>query len=275
MKGILPSLALLLASSGGPRPLQDADRPAPPRAEDPADIARRAGADREAKEKLLRTFAEKGIFLDAERGRIEIEGRMNFPHMPVEYLLTSRRGATHECLFVTDASPSLLTAAVFVLGLERGKNVEYKVKEPPPTEEEMRAGVSPYETIPPRGDGLYVYVEWTEGEEVRQYRVEDLIQNDRTGRALPRQPWVFLGSRFVRTARGDPEVFAAEAEGNLVAVTYFALGNQIFTYPHPDAATQNAFTPNAALLPDRGSPVRIIFSRQRLERSFSSERRNG
>ncbi len=275
MKGNLPSLSLLLALAGRAGSSQDANRPGAPRPEDPAEVARRAGTDREAKKKLLRTFAEQGILLDAERGRIEIEGRMNHPHMPVEYFLTGKRGATHECLFVTEASPSLLTAAVFLLGLERGKNVEYREKNPPPTEEEMRSGVSPYETIPPSGNGLYVYVEWSEGEEVRQYRAEDLIQSDRTGRSLPRQSWVFLGSRFVRPARGDPEVFAAEVEGNLVAVSYFALGNQILTYPHPDAASQNAFTPNAALLPDRGSPVRIIFSRERLERPFSSGRRNG
>ncbi|MGH7152128.1 MAG: hypothetical protein ACREIU_15590, partial [Planctomycetota bacterium] len=68
MNGILPSLAFLLASPGtGPSP-QDANRPAAPRPEDPAEVARRAGADKEAREKLLRSFAEKGIHLDAERG---------------------------------------------------------------------------------------------------------------------------------------------------------------------------------------------------------------
>ncbi|HET6201246.1 MAG TPA: YdjY domain-containing protein [Planctomycetota bacterium] len=267
MKKLLASLlAFPLASAGATGRVQEGNRPPHVGAEDPAELARRAGTDRESREKLLRTFAEKGIRLDAARGRIEIEGRMNRPHMPIEYLLASPRGATHESLFVTEASPSLLTAAIYVLGLERGKNVEYREKVPPPTEEEVRSGVSPYETIPPRGDGLFVYVEWSDGEEIRQYRAEDLVQNDRTGRALPRDPWIFLGSRFVRTAREDPEVFAAEAEGNLVAVTYFGLGNQILTYPHPDAATQNAFSPNAPLLPDPGSKVRIVFSRQRLER---------
>lgn len=236
-------------------------------------MARLARENPQAMEALRGAFAAAGIALDPERGRIEFEAALNAPEMPLEYLLASPRGATHECILVTTVSPTLLTAAIYVLGLQPGKNVDYRERVPPPTEEEARRGAPFFDTIRPTGDGFYLYVEWREGEELRHYRVEDLVVNARSGRSIPRERWVFLGSRFVRPAKGDAEVFAAEAEGNLAAINFFSLGNQILTYPHEDASFQNVFYPNEALLPDPGTPVRVLLSRERLERPYGSSPR--
>ena len=104
-RDVLPILTLLLASGGPSGSSQDANRPAPPRQEDPAEIARRAGADREAKEKLLRSLAEQGILLDAERGRIEIEGRPNGRTLGTLTFRVEARGAGSFPIMVTLQTP--------------------------------------------------------------------------------------------------------------------------------------------------------------------------
>ena len=89
------------------------------------------------------------------------------------------------------------------------------------------------------------------------------------GRTLRRHRFVYLGSRMVERRSGEVQ-FAAALEGNLVNIPFFAQGNTLLTAALPECISQKAWLPNAWLLPERGSPALLIFSRERLHRPPAS-----
>lgn len=214
---------------------------------------------------LEKAFLEHGIHLDVERALCSIPVAIDVRDDLLEYLLVNPHGAQHESLFLTDIVPSRLNAALLALGAAPGKNAQWKRRDPPPTPEELRDGVLPYTVEPPSGDGFLLYVAWRERGETFFYRVDDLLRNLETGRSLARHRWVFLGSRMVRfRGQQDQEVFAADVEGNLVNIVFFEQGNTLLTGARPECLRQTIWLANGWLLPSRGSPVELFFSRQPL-----------
>jgi hypothetical protein len=179
----------------------------------------------------------------------------------LEYVLVAPGGAAHEALFQTDVQPSLLNTALLALGVEPGANATWERIDPPPTLEERRAGKKPYRIHLPVGDGFLMYVAWREKDETYLYRLEDLIANLRTARAMERHRWVFLGSAFLDPKEpGDAPVFAADAEGNLINLAFFQSGHTLLSAALQDCEDQSIWVANPWLLPERGQPVRLMFA---------------
>ena len=135
---ILPLLAALAAQPGtlSTRAPQDEARQKHPQDvagpdQDPEKIAREAMAsDRAARDALVALLAKEGIQVDLEKGSIRFRAEINRSRMPIEYLIVTPRGATHESLLRTPIRPSLLTSAVYLLGLSKGRNVQIVPKDP-------------------------------------------------------------------------------------------------------------------------------------------------
>jgi len=221
-----------------------------------------AGADAK---KLEQAFLEQHIHLDVAHGLCWIPVAIDVREDLLEYLLVNPQGAAHESLFTTDVVPSHLNAALLALGVTPGKNAKWKPREPAPTAEESKDGVAPYVVDPPSGDGFFLYTAWREGTEVHFHRVDDLLRNLETGRSMRRHRWVFLGSRMVRLRGSETkELFAADVEGNLINVALFEEGNTLLTAALPECLRQTIWLANGWLLPQRGSPVSLIFTREPL-----------
>ena len=226
-----------------------------------------------------RAFLAHDVHLDLARGLCWIPVAIDVREDLLEYLLVNPKGAAHESLFTTEVVPSRLNAALLALGVEPGRNAKWKPKEPPPTEGEMQSGALPYVVEPPSGDGFYLYAGWREGNETYFHRVDDLLRDLETGRSMRRHAWVFLGSRVVRMRVRDAaatkespskesatkEVFAADVEGNLVNIALFEEGNTLVTAALPECLKQTIWLSNGWLLPQRGAPVALIFSRKPLQ----------
>lgn len=225
-----------------------------------------------------RAFLEHDIHLDLARGTGWIPVRIDVREDLLEYLLVNPKGAAHESLFTTEVVPSRLNAALLALGVSPGVNAKWRSKEPPPTEQEIQDGAAPYVVDPPTGDGFCMYAGWREGGETHFHRVDDLLRNLETGRSMRRHAWVFLGSRVVRMRARDAsakdgapkesgtrEVFAADVEGNLVNIAFFEEGNTLLTAALPECLKQTIWLANGWLLPQRGAPVALLFSRRPLE----------
>ena len=218
---------------------------------------------------LESTLAAEGIQIDLEAGRVGLPVTVLVRDDLLEYLVVGPRGATHEGLFLTQATPSLISTALLAIGTEAGENARWIEKDPgagsgaTPTND--RGHVSPeFEVVPPSGSDaarLYLYAGWREDGESYFYRVDDLVANLETGRSMRRHPWVYLGSRFHRVREGEPEVFVADLEQNLVNVSFFYQGNTLITAALPECQTQTIWLANSWLLPERGSPVTLVFSR--------------
>ena len=228
------------------------------------------GAADEAQRALLSTLAEGGVDVDLAAGAVSIEAAVLVKGDLLEYLLVGPGGAAHESLFVTGVTPSLLNAGMLALGVEAGTNATWELVEPAPSLEERRAGKKPYRVLSPAGDGFHVYAAWREGGEEFFYRVEDLIANLRTGRAMVRHAWVFLGSTFIEPRPGEGEVFAADLEQNLVNLTFFREGHTLATAALEDCEDQSIWIANTWLLPEREAHVRLIFARGPLKETPAS-----
>ena len=221
-------------------------------------------AQAEALKLLERAFREQGIQLDVEARACAVPAQVCIREELLEYLVVGPSGAAHEALLSTEVIPSLLNTALVALGVKPGENAQWVEVDPQPTAEEVAAGAPTHEVVAPRGDGFYLYVAWREGEERFLYRIEDLVGNLDTRRSLRRHPFVYLGSRMVRPAPEEEEVFAADWEGNLIALSFFQAGNTVLTASVPECISQTIFLPNTWLLPESRSRVMLVFSRERL-----------
>ena len=240
---ILTSILLFCALDGR----QADDSPPPPR----------DGADPAA------FFEAAGVRVDPALGFCAIPAQVNVTNDLLEYLLVASWGAAHESLLATSVDVEILNAALLTLAVEAGTNAQWIPKEPPPSEDELRAGVRPYEVTAPSGDGFFLYVAWREGEESYFYRIEDLIRDLERGRSMQRHRWVYLGSRMVERKDGSEE-FAAALEGNLINIAWFVQGNTLITAALDACLEQTIWLANPWLLPPFESPVLFVFARERL-----------
>lgn len=245
----------------------------------PAGVAGAVDEETPEERALREGFASAGIQLDLTAGTVAIPVAVEVRDDLLEYLLTLPHGDAHETMFLAGVGvrsseeamvwAQTLNAAILALGLEAGKNARWVQKDPAPSEEEMKAGISPYDVMPPEGDALYLYAAWKQGEETYLYRIEDLIRDLDRQRTMRRHQWVFLGSRMVERANGETS-FAAGVEGNLINVSFFPEGNTLLTGSLPECLNQTTWLPNAWLLPHRGETVLFVFSRERLDALPSS-----
>ena len=217
-------------------------------------------------------FADGGIDFEPDLGRVAIDGAVATRDDLLEFLLVGPGGSAYESLLRTDADPTLLNTALLALGLEAGRNARWVFADDGSAvalEEGERADSDGQwlegrdgRLEPPDGDGLLIYVGWADGDERFFFRVEDLIGNLDAYEPLPRQRWTYIGSRFVPDPDSDGELFLAALEQNLVNIAWFPDGNTLLTATAPICERQDIWAGNPWLVPDPGTPVRILFSRE-------------
>jgi hypothetical protein len=244
MQALARALALLLAPVALAAP-QDGPRPA-------------------GEAELIASLAQAGVHFDPVAGLASVLTTVEVDNDLLEYLLVAPGGARHEALLATEVRPSLLNVALLGLGAEPGRNATWNPRDPPPSEEELGRGISPYDVHVPEGDGFWLYVGWRRGDETFFLRAEDLVRNLATGQTMRRHRWVFLGSRMLPAQDGAGEVFAADVYQNLINVSWFSDGATLLTGALPECLEQTIWMSNAWILPERGSGVRLVFARERL-----------
>ena len=236
-----------------------------PQQQDPAAQGRQLAAD------VLKQFRDQGIAIDTEKGTVVIPAIAIEPPDPVEYLLIHRRGKKHEAMFVTESTPSVLNAALLMLGFVPGKNADYREKDPPPTLEEIEQGADPLVITPPSGMEFWITVRWRDEQDRQIERcVEDLVLDLSTGKPVAAASWVFLGGRMARIYKDEPEVFVADFEGNLLSICYLAPDNHLGTMRHERSRDdQNWWI--SELAPKPTTKVEMVFHKQ--ETALHKERR--
>ncbi|MFT4511941.1 MAG: hypothetical protein ACI89X_004674 [Planctomycetota bacterium] len=208
---------------------------------------------------VMASFKKQGIKLDPKARTVTIPAVVNRPQDPMEYLLIHRRGKKHESVFITESKPSILNAALMMIGLEKGRNATFVEKKPSPTLEEVQNGADPLIVTPPKGKRYYMTVRWTTPEkQVVEYCVEDLLFELSTQEPMGRCEWIYLGGRMGQLYKNDPEVYIADLEGNLISICYLSPDNHLGTMSHERARDdQNWWT--TTKVPEPGTAVEFIF----------------
>lgn len=269
-RALLSSLLLLVAvpaQQSEPKPVV---KPAPQEPKPPEPKGQDPKAEAVLAE-VLKQLQTEGITYDAAAGTIAVKAVVNQPQDPIEYLLIHRKGKRHEAIFVTKCKPSVLNAALLMLGLKQGKNATYVEKNPPPTLEEVQKGADPLVVTPPQGEPFWMTVRWRVGEDgaagaggekakVVEHCVEDLLLDRTTGKAAVDCSWIYLGGRMAQLYRDEPDVFVADFEGNLVSVCYLTPDNHLGTMGHANARDdQNWWM--TTLVPPPETEVEVVFHR--------------
>ncbi len=234
----------------------------------PAAVAGRATAA-----DIRQQFAAEKIEIDLAAGTVAIPAVVNQPPDPIEYLLIHRRGKRHEAMFCTDSKPSVLNAALLLLGLQPGKNATYREKDPAPTLAEVEQGVDPLIVTPPSGTEFWMTVSWRdELGKSQEFCVEDLLADLTTQEPVRDAGWVFLGGRLASIYKGEPEVFVADLEGNLVSVCYLTPDNHLGTIRHERGRDdQNWWLTDK--VPPPGTAVRFVFHKSKSALHIAREKR--
>lgn len=217
---------------------------------------------------LVEELAEEGVRVDFERRAVEVKGvvlldKMNAGY-PIEYLIVSEGGFTHESLGLVRCTGSKLNAAFLALGLAPGQTVKYEKKDPlPPVEKIISGEEREFVATPPKGAVVDLTVRWTdEHEKVIERPIEDLVRYVTNGEPLPRRGFVYIGSRFQRVLIGTEreERFMADVEGNLVSLYLSGFGNCLFDMNSAEGAEAYLYDINVDTCPSRGTLVDFVFS---------------
>ena len=261
---------LLLAAAAAACAQQPAPAPTPPAQPPQGDPAAQGRATAAA---MLAQFAEQKVEVDLKAGTVTIPAVVNAPPDPIEYLLIHRTGKRHEALFWTRSKPSVLNAALLLLGLEPGHNATCKEKEPAPSLEEIEKGADPLIVTPPTGTEIWMTVSWQDDAgKVQEHCVEDFLVDLTAQAPLRDASWIYLGGRMASLYKGEPEEFVADFEGNLVSVCYLTPDNHLATMKHERARDdQNWWLTD--LVPPPGTEVRFVFHKSKTELHKAREKR--
>jgi hypothetical protein len=188
-----------------------------------------------------------GIRIDAKSRQLLVPAKVALKKAPIEYLLTTDTGKTHETVLTTAVAPIALQIALLLANYEPATG-GLLVHKPP-----RESGVTLQET-PPKTAGanrLDIQVEWTQGGK-RIQRPLALMLQDSDVRKAPADltHWIFNGS-FV-----DERGFVAQADGSIIGA-YLDRG-AIINSPAKNNWRDDLWISLPDNIPDEGTEVTLI-----------------
>jgi hypothetical protein len=155
---------------------------------------------------------------------------------PLEFLIATDRGKSHEALFRLDAR-----VVDFVQALE-------ELNFTPTSAQRVPAETGDYRFYD--GDSLTVQVRWVDaGGTTRERRLESLMLA--AGGTMPSTAWIYLGA-----ARGPDGSLAAEQLGTVASLV--PSPTAVLVDPLPLSQFEGVYT-RSALMPPAGTPVTLVF----------------
>lgn len=185
-------------------------------------------------------YSVGNVKFDRKSREIIIPASVNMTEGPVEYVLVGRNGKIHEAVFTTDAEARDLHVAALLLGVK------------------PQGDLGPANSAAiVRGQGAVVLrVEWDRNGPTESVFLNETVHlsDPSTGKiagTLPSGAWLYNGSRI--EADG---VFAATRHASIISI--IRDDDALINNPGASRDNDEIHTPNAAKLPEKGHPVRII-----------------
>ena len=217
-------------------------RPVAPVAEDPPEFATPGKVT-----KIDATTYEVGnISIRKDSQEIAFDACVNQIGGPIEYLLVTNKGKTHESLFSCEIRPIDLNVALLLLGYQPSPEL-FQVR----TFDHRPTGKYPEVTEEVRVLArLHISATWTAGGKQMSTEVNKLIMNAETGKPMAAAPWLYTGSAITETG------FRAEQTGDIAAV--FLDPSAMINHPGKSRLRDDIWSVKPGPLPAKGSVVRMI-----------------
>jgi len=184
------------------------------------------------------TYTLDGITIDTEAKTVRFGAAVNQigQDLPLEVLVCTEYGKTHEALFRTTISPTYLNVALKLIGCEGGK---------------PRAGVGNPDL--PVGSAIEIDVKWTD-EDGKEHTVqpESWIWHHKNKAPMADTTWTYLGSQFHMNR------FMAEATGTIVNL--FVDPSTLIEPPIDEIDDDESFGVYEKVVPPQGTKVELIFT---------------
>jgi hypothetical protein len=178
------------------------------------------------------------VRVNKDQRTVSIPAQVNMREGPVEYLLVTSSGKTHESIFRTEAQPMHVHLAMLLLGA-------------------TGAGTNAFPTdtaAPLPGDDVTLEVHWPPPAGTQKRPAEHFVFNRTTQAPLRRGNWTYTGSTLFEGT------FLAQQEGSII--TLFLDPVALINNPRPGREDDENWLPNTKALPPEDSPVDVIIRLQ-------------
>lgn len=185
--------------------------------------------------------------LSKTRRTVSLPAKVKLTDGLLEYVLVHKTGKTHESMFSTEVPPYHLQVAMLLLG---GKGADPKIlTNAPPSGPISNAELMEYKPKPVPGDEVQISVRWKSGGTNVVHRLDNLLLNKKTGKAMDDATWVFSGSMVWEGA------FIAQIEGSVIAIITDI--SAMFNSHHPERDRDSLWYVRENILPKEDSEVMI------------------
>ncbi len=228
--GMLLSCALVISLPAQQPPgLSDEKPPAPPT----------------IRETSPEVFQVGGVKLEKSARRVSFLAKLNMTDGPLEYLLVTTMGKTHESVLKTDIAPHHLQVAMLLLG---AKGMQVAPLTNAPSGGPITQG-NAVRNPPLPGEPVHIGVSWTLDGKRQQRRIEELAYNKRAKAPMPKGEFTFTGSRVWQGK------FIAQTEGSLIAIVTDP--DAVFNNPLPDRDVDDTWVVRKQDVPPLDTPVEV------------------
>ena len=175
------------------------------------------------------------VVLDTNKKEVVMQGEINIAtgDTTIEFFACGLLGKSHESVLIIHAEPLSIFAALGLLELKPGMNLEVQG--------------DPHE---PKGANVQVWVEWKQGEKIVSKTARELVWNKLTGQPMQKTHWVFTGGRVINN------LFTPQHYHNLIAV--YRDPDSILNNPLPGGTDDRTYRVNTDVVPPKGTKVKVI-----------------
>jgi hypothetical protein len=189
-------------------------------------------------------FQVGGVKLEKEARRVSFPAKLNMTNGPLEYLLVTTAGKTHESVLTTEIEAQHLQVAMLLLG---AKGLAAAALTNAPSGGPITQGAQRNPPLP--GDPVVIEVTWTQGGKPQQRRLEELVFNKRAKEPMTKGAFTFTGSRFWQGK------FIAQTEGSLIALVTDP--DAVFNNPRPNRDAEDTWVVREAEVPPQDTVVEV------------------
>lgn len=166
-------------------------------------------------------FQVGGVKLEKAVRRVVFPAKVNMTDGPLEYVLVTAQGKTHESVLKTDIEPHHLQVAMLLLGAKGSQAAP--LTNAPAGGPIAQAG---QHNPPLPGEPVLIEVTWMQGGKPQRRRMEELVFNRRAKEPMSKGPFTFTGSRVWQGK------FIAQTEGSLISL--ITDPDAVFNNPRPN-----------------------------------------
>lgn len=227
--GMLLSYALVFSAAAQQPPNLAGDKPAPPPS---------------IREVSPGIFQVGGVKLEKVARRVSFPAKLNLTDGPLEYLLVTAMGKTHESVLKTDIEPQHLQVAMLLLG---AKGMPATALTNAPAGGPITQGGQHNPPLP--GEAVLIEVTWMQDGNPQRKRIEELVFNKRAKAPMSKGPFTFTGSRVWQGK------FIAQTDGSLIAL--ITDPDAVFNHPRPNRDADDTWVVRKQDVPPQDTAVEV------------------